>query len=89
MIPWFLELLQELHSKMVRKSSTTLPTSQKGPKCLCDQRARQQIKEFNRDLDECSKLTLKQPLPHKELVFMPDANSTTAGHAILNENDPN
>ena len=45
--------------------------------------------EINRDLDKCSQLALKQPLPNKQLVLMTDASFTAAGYAILTEDDPN
>ena len=43
----------------------------------------------NRDLDKCSQLSLKQPLPNKQLVLMTDASFTAAGYATLTEDDPN
>ena len=49
----------------------------------------QQFNEINRDLDKCSKLALKQPLPNKQLVLMTDASFKAAGNAILTEDDPN
>ena len=49
----------------------------------------EQFKEINRDLDRCSQLALKQPLPNKHLVYMTDARFTAAGYAILTEDDPN
>ena len=45
--------------------------------------------EINRDLDICSQLALKQPLPNKQLVLMTDASFTAAGYVILTEDDPN
>ena len=48
----------------------------------------QQFNEINRDLDKCSQLALKQPLPNKELVLMTDASFTAVGYAILTEDDP-
>ena len=49
----------------------------------------QQFNDINRDLDKCSQLALKQPLPNKQLVLMTDASFTAAGYAILTEDDPN
>ena len=49
----------------------------------------EQFNENNRDLDRCSQLALKQPLPNKQLVLMTDASFTAAGYAILTEDDPN
>ena len=48
-----------------------------------------QFNEINRDLDRCSQLALKQPLPNKQLVLMTDSSFTAAGYAILTEDDPN
>ena len=49
----------------------------------------EQFNEINRDLDRCSKLALRQPLPNRQLVLMTDASFTAAGYAILTEDDPN
>ena len=48
-----------------------------------------QFNKSNKDLDRCSQLALKQPLPNRQLVLMTDASFTTAGYAILTEDDPN
>ena len=49
----------------------------------------EQYNEINRDLDRCSQLALRQPLPNRQLVLMTDASFTAAGYAILTEDDPN
>ena len=49
----------------------------------------EQFNEINRDLDRCSQLALKQPLPNKQLVLMTDASFTAAGYAILTKDHPN
>ena len=49
----------------------------------------EQFNEINRDLDRCSQLALRQPLPNRQLVLMTDASFTAAGYAILTEDDPN
>ena len=49
----------------------------------------EQFNEINRDLDRCSQLALRQPLPNRQLVLMTDASFTAAGFAILTEDDPN
>ena len=49
----------------------------------------EQFNEINRNLDRCSQLALKQPLPNKQLVLMTDASFTAAAYAILTEDDPN
>ena len=58
-------------------------------KVLVTQELVEHFNEINRDLDRCSQLALKQPLPKKQLVLMTDANFTAAGYAILTEDDPN
>ena len=49
----------------------------------------EQFNEINRDLDRCSQLALRQPLPNRQLVLVTDASFTAAGYAILTEDDPN
>ena len=49
----------------------------------------EQFNEINRDLDRCSQLALRQPLPNRQLVLMTDASFIAAGYAILTEDDPN
>ena len=49
----------------------------------------EQFNEINRDLDRCSQLALRQPLPNRQLVLMTDASFTAAGYAILTQDDPN
>ena len=49
----------------------------------------EQFNEINRDLDRCSQLALRQPLPNRQLVLMTDASFTATGYAILTEDDPN
>ena len=49
----------------------------------------EQFNDIKKDLDRCSQLALKQPLPNRQLVPMTDASFTAAGYAILTEDDPN
>ena len=49
----------------------------------------QHFNEINQDLDKCSQLALKQPLPNKQLVLMTYDSFTAAGYAIITEDDPN
>ena len=49
----------------------------------------EQFNEINRDLDRCSQLALRQPLPNRQVVLMTDASFTAAGYAILTEDFPN
>ena len=48
----------------------------------------EQFLEINKALDPCCELTLKQPLPNKQIAFMTDANFSAAGYAVLIEEDP-
>ena len=49
----------------------------------------QKFNEINQDLDRCSQLALKQPLPNKQLVLMLNSSFKAAIYAILTENDTN
>ena len=49
----------------------------------------EQFNEINRDLNRCSQLALRQPLPNRQLVLMTGASFTAAGYAILTEDDAN
>ena len=49
----------------------------------------EQLNEINRDLDRCSQLAMRKPLPNRQLVLMTDASFTAAGYAILTEDDQN
>ena len=44
--------------------------------------------EINKALDRCFELALKQPLPNKQIALMTDASFSTAGYAILIEDNP-
>ena len=48
-----------------------------------------EYREINEALDRCCQLTLRQPLPGKQLVLMTDASFQAAGYAVLLEDDPN
>ena len=61
----------------------------KNEKVLVTPEIIEQFNEINRDLDRCSQLALRQPLPNRQLVLMTDASFTAAGYAILTEDDPN
>ena len=61
----------------------------KDEKVLVTKELVEKFTEINRDLDRCSQLALKQPLPNKQLVLMTDASFLAAGYAILTEDDPN
>ena len=61
----------------------------KDEKVLVTMELIEQFNEINRDLDRCSQLALRQPLPNRQLVLMTDASFTAAGYAILTEDDPN
>ena len=61
----------------------------KDEKVLVTSELIEQFNEINRDLNRCSQLALRQPLPNRQLVLMTDASFTAAGYAILTEDDPN
>ena len=42
----------------------------------------------NKALDDACELSLKQPLPGKQLVLMTDASFRSAGYALMIEDDP-
>ena len=44
--------------------------------------------DFNKALDRCCELALKQPLPNKQIALMTDASFSAAGYAVLIEDDP-
>ena len=48
-----------------------------------------EFREMNEALDRCCQLSLRQPLPGKQLVLMTDASFQAAGYAVLIEDDPN
>ena len=88
----YLGLLNYYRNYIPRLSEKLAPFFQllkKDEKVLVTTELVQQFNEINRDLDKCSQLALKQPLPNKQLVLMTDASFTAAGYAILTEDDPN
>ena len=48
----------------------------------------EQFTEINKALDRCCELALKQPLPNKQIALMTDASFSSAGYAVLIEDDP-
>ena len=48
----------------------------------------EQFTEINKSLDRCCELSLKQPLPNKQIASMTDASFSAAGYAVLIEDDP-
>ena len=88
----YLGFLNYYRNHIPRLSEKLAPFFQlliKDEKVLVTTELIQQFNEINRDLDKCSQLALKQPLPNKQLVLMTDASFTAAGYAILTEDDPN
>ena len=61
----------------------------KDEKVLVTSELIEQFNKINRDMDRCSQLALRQPLPNRQLVLMTDASFTAAGYALLTEDDPN
>ena len=88
----YLGFLNYYRNYIPRLSEKLVPFFQllkKDEKVLVTTELVEQFNEINRDLDRCSQLELKQPLPNKQLVLMTDASFTAAGYAILTEDDPN
>ena len=48
-----------------------------------------EFRERNEVLDRCCQLSLRQPLPGKQLVLMTDASFQVAGYAVLIGDHPN
>ena len=84
----FLNYYRDYIPKLSEKLAPFFQLLKKDEKVLVTTELVQQFNEINRDLDKCSQLALKQPLPNKQLVLMIDASFTAAGYAILTENDP-
>ena len=85
----FLNYYRNYIPRLSEKLAPFFELLKKDEKVLVTTELIQQFNEINRDLDKCSQLALKQPLPNKQLVLMTDASFTAAGYAILTEDDPN
>ena len=85
----FLKYYRNYIPRLSEKLVPFLQLLKKDEKVLVTPELVEQFNEINRDLDRCSQLALKQPLPNKQLVLMTDASFTAAGYAILTEDDPN
>ena len=85
----FLNLYRNYIPRVSEKLAPFFQLLKKDEKVLVPTELVQQFNEITRDLDKCSQLALKQPLPNKQLVLMTDASFTAAGYAILTEDDPN
>ena len=85
----FLNYYRNYIPRLSEKLAPFFQLLKKDEKVLVTTELVQQFNEINRDLDKCSQLALKQPLPNKQLVLMTDASFTAAGYAILTEDDPN
>ena len=88
----YLGFLNYYRNYIPRLSEKLVPFFQllkKDEKVLVTSELIEQFNEINRDLDRCSQLALRQPLPNRQLVLMTDASFTAAGYAILTEDDPN
>ena len=87
----YLGFLNYYKNYIPRLSEKLVPFFQllkKDEKVLVTSELIEQFNEINRDLDRCSQLALRQPLPNRQLVLMTDASFTAAGYAILTEDDP-
>ena len=85
----FLNYYKNYNPRLSEKLVAFFQLLKKDEKVLVTTELVQQFNEINRDLDKCSQLALKQPLPNKKVVLMTDASFTAAGYAILTEDDPN
>ena len=85
----FLNYYRNYIPRLSEKLAPFFQLLKKDEKVLVTTELVQQFNEIKRDLDKCSQLALKQPLPNKQLVLMTDASFTAAGYAILTEDDPN
>ena len=85
----FLNYYRNYIPRLSEKLAPFFQLLKKDEKVLVTTELIQQFNEINRDLDKCSQLALKQPLPNKQLVLMTDASFTAAGCTILTEDDPN
>ena len=85
----FLNYYRNYIPRLSEKLAPFFQLLKKDEKVLVTTELVQQFNEIIRDLDKCSQLALKQPLPNKQLVLMTDASFTAAGYAILTEDDPN
>ena len=85
----FLNYYRNYIPRLSEKLAPFFQLLKKDEKVLVTTELIQQFNEINRDLDKCSLLELKQPLPNKQLVLMTDASFTAAGYAILTEDNPN
>ena len=88
----YLGFLNYYRNYIPRLSEKLVPFFQllkKDEKVLVTTELIEQFNEINRDLDRCTQLALRQPLPNRQLVLMTDASFKAAGYAILTEDDPN
>ena len=88
----YLGFLNYYRNYIARLSENLVPFFQllkKDEKVLVTSDLIEHFNEIKRDLDRCSQLALRQPLPNRQLVLMTDASFTAAGYAILTEDDPN
>ena len=78
----YLGFLHYYRNYIPRLSEKRVPFFQllkKDEKVLVTSKLIEQFNEINRDLDRCSQLALRQPLPNQQLVLMTDASFTAAG----------
>ena len=78
----YLGFLHYYRNYIPRLSEKLVPFFQllkKDEKVLVTSKLIEQFNEINRDLDRCSQLALRQPLPNQQLVLMTDASFTAAG----------
>ena len=85
----FLNYYRNYISRLSEKRVPFFQLLQKDEKILVTTELVEKFNEIIRDLDRCSQLALRQPLPNRQLVWMTDASFTAAGYAILTEDEPN
>ena len=85
----FLNYYRNYIPRLTEKLVPFFQLLKKDEKVLVTSELIEQFNEINRDLDRCSQLALRQPLPNRQLVLVTDASFTAAGYAILTEDDPN
>ena len=85
----FLNYYRNYIPRLSEKLDPFFQLLKKNEKVLVTTELVEHFNEINRDLDRCSQLALRQPLPNRQLVLMTDASFTAAGFAILTEDDPN
>ena len=75
-IPWLLNYYRNYIPRLSEKLAPFFQLLKKDENVLVATELIKEFNEINSDLDKCSQLALKQPLPNKPLVLMTDASFT-------------